>query len=100
MIFWFMVIFSHQCLDLRPLGSCAAPNATNTRVGLQLWKYLEVLFCEQVVLSTALVDDLSDADDLSVVVADGHAHQRVRLVAGLAVDLTVKPRILKIIKFE
>ena len=56
---------------------------------------LKIFFGELVVVFSALVDDLRHSDDLSVVVADRHAHQRVRLVPGLAVDLTVEAGILK-----
>ena len=42
-----------------------------------------------------LVDDLGDADDLTVVIAHRHAHQRPRAVARPRVDLAVKPRVLK-----
>jgi hypothetical protein len=56
--------------------------------------HLDVAVGKLVVVAAPLVDDLRDADDLAVVVADGHAHQRVSLVARFAVDLPVEPRVL------
>ena len=57
--------------------------------------HLEICLVKLSVLDVLLVDDLRDADDLSVVVADGHADQAAGAVASLRVVLGVEARVLQ-----
>lgn len=45
--------------------------------------------------SRVLVDGLGDPDDLAVAVADGHAQQRLRLVARQLVDVIAEATVLE-----
>ncbi len=48
-----------------------------------------------ITFTCALLTNLCNTDDFSVVVANGHADQRVRLVTRFSVDLPIETRILE-----